>query len=519
MSLEPRTRWQYLVTAMRATYVVPLAGVIVALLLKYATPLVAVLAFLQGYALIVLAFGSLLWAVALLIALLNQVRPPEDDGPEKSGSFYVAGLWITVGILPLLASVITIVFILWGVPKLATYSVGYGLGASLLIWFVILAPCCQLLAGPESANARQCADLKQRRLELDKQLQCDPTLTHCVAESARTQVKDGLIEFDDQLKGRGAQWMRGTGYINLWMLVHRAEEALILCSATETVVSGALSDFLRLKGSKIEQAETIQDSIKQAVTVLKPDALKYLGRDSSTAHSGTPSSASASPSDEMLARLVLRSARQAINQYRDSLWEGIVRARNQLLIAMTAVSLVAYAGLIVLIAGQFPPQVGQTGQASVPASFTDGQRLLVQSIFAALIFFLVGAGVGLFNRLRLSWAAGSAVEDYGLAMTRLLVTPVFSGIAAVLGVLLIGFLQIKLTGINLGPEAPTGQLPALEQIFSLTPSSTAPDNRIGLLLAAVFGLTPELLVQVLQKQTERIKTEISSSELQGSIKS
>ena len=37
----------------------------------------------------------------------------------------------------------------------------------------------------------------------------------------------------------------------------------------------------------------------------------------------------------------------------------------------------------------------------------------------------------------------------------------------------------------------------------------------GVLLAAVFGLAPELLVGMLQKETERLQIEMKSSELQG----
>jgi len=50
----------------------------------------------------------------------------------------------------------------------------------------------------------------------------------------------------------------------------------------------------------------------------------------------------------------------------------------------------------------------------------------------------------------------------------------------------------------------------LDQVFSLE------TNRIGLLVAALFGLTPELVVGALRKQTDTIKKELSSTEAAAS---
>ncbi len=103
---------------------------------------------------------------------------------------------------------------------------------------------------------------------------------------------------------------------------------------------------------------------------------------------------------------------------------------------------------------------------------------------AGVAFYLVGALVGLFNRLRGEADSDSAVEDYGLALARLVHTPLFSGLAAVSGVLLTAILA-GFSGVATTSSG-TASASLLSDIFKLNPGS--------LLLAALFGLTPGLLI-------------------------
>src|SRR5204863_1179866 len=58
-----------------------------------------------------------------------------------------------------------------------------------------------------------------------------------------------------------------------------------------------------------------------------------------------------------------------------------------------------------------------------------------QTIRAAAGLYLVGAVVGLFNRLYADAKKEAEVNDYGLSTARLITAPLLSGLAAVLGVM------------------------------------------------------------------------------------
>jgi hypothetical protein len=129
---------------------------------------------------------------------------------------------------------------------------------------------------------------------------------------------------------------------------------------------------------------------------------------------------------------------------------------------------------------------------------------------AAALFFLFGAAVGLLSRLRAESQSDKAVDDYGLAAARLLTAPLFSGLAAILGVLVVALTNLSLGGLSLGPTgATTSQAPLLVDVFNVS------KNPNGFLVAALFGLTPGLLIDYLQAETNRFKKGIRTSEATG----
>jgi hypothetical protein len=287
-----------------------------------------------------------------------------------------------------------------------------------------------------------------------------------------------------------------------------------------------------------------------------------------------------------LARAVLRTVRRAINEFRDDRWSGMVVARNRLFGTMIFTGLTAYALLAIAIISGAPKT----------------------AIAAASAFYLVGATIGLLSRLRSESQSDSGVEDYGLSTARLITLPLFSGLAAIGGVVLMAMLPG--TSAVLAPVAPltittastlttgvvgtaysqtlqatggtppyswsaaavpegfklsaTGELTAqptapvttnftaqvsdstgltAKKLFILTVDNASAEssgrgsppaktlaspsvtrippledifdlrkNVIGLLLAAVFGLTPGLLFDRLQQQADRYKADLKSSE-------
>jgi hypothetical protein len=355
----------------------------------------------------------------------------------------------------------------------------------------------------------------------------------------------------------GPEWIIGTGFVDAWMQLHGAEEALFYVAPKEHLVGQALNDEMRLKDSRIANHDDMLFKLRWAVVQLG-------GKDYLTPSPQPPALPENTEANVPQARAVLREIRHAINEFRDARRDGLVRARNYL----------SWTGLL----------TGAFGYALL------GTAILVQVprefVVAAVVFYLVGASVGLFNQLRTSAtnAGTQTEEDFGLSRAQLVYSPVLSGLAAVFGVVLTALLYASLTGsviVYQAPLAPTStpaptaeptpggdqaaaespeadsetspaageetaeepspaagdesaevpsptatsesdqeqpmaplgvaspdQLPRLIDIFDLT------RNRFGLVLAAVFGLVPGLLVDRLQGVANRYKADLSSTSTQ-----
>jgi hypothetical protein len=297
------------------------------------------------------------------------------------------------------------------------------------------------------------------------------------------------------------------------------------------VIGEALLDEMRLKGSRIENNEDFLAKLHQCVTAIDPESYLYLTPRTSSPSGGpgggTNSQATtsqASSRSQAQARVVLRTIRQAINGYRDDRRAALVRARNRLVWTGTITGVAAFAMLVLAVLVQVRPA----------------------AIVAAVVFYLIGAVVGLFNQLRRESRATSAIEDFGLSRARLFYAPLLSGLAGIGGVLVTALLYGALNGPIIsypaeafvtaqtatpvatavgttGAGAPpsdageasnddedrdVSRIPALRSVFDLDA------NRSGLLLAAVFGLTPDLLVDRLQNRANRFKADLQSSTAQ-----
>jgi hypothetical protein len=197
----------------------------------------------------------------------------------------------------------------------------------------------------------------------------------------------------------------------------------------------------------------------------------------------TPSDVTAPPShrDEVVMKEVIREVRHAVNVYRTSHASALIRAKARLLKAILITGIAADVLLALAVLMQVPRS----------------------ALATAAVFFLVGGVVGLFNRLRLEGDGGPAMtSDYGLFDARLLGTLLISGLAGVGGVFLVSAAPLANVANGSGADA----VMPLSQVFSLD------ENRVGLLVAALFGLTPELIVGQLRKQTDALKKELSSTE-------
>ncbi len=289
---------------------------------------------------------------------------------------------------------------------------------------------------------------------------------------ASKEVLDCRDAISKKLIKKSPGWVTASGYINLWKEMHDAEEALIDIMPREVVVADAIYDEMRIQDSKIDNSDELLRKLRLAVSTLDQSAKSYL-QPSPTSTQGASAIPSAAPVEtgavsdvsEMQGRSILREVRHALNEFRDDRWEAIVRVRNQFVCTMILTGLTLYVLL------QFTILAG----VSQPAMIT------------ATAFYLVGALVGLFGRLYNESQTSKSIDDYRLALARTVATPMFAGLAAVGGVLL------------------TQKLTSLGDIFD-------PKNILsGLIVAAVFGLTPSLLIGVLQKQSEQYKTDLKST--------
>ncbi len=454
-------------------------------------------------------FGALLLMVLCVVPVARQ----EVD----SDSRLVAGLVATAALIPIsVAEAITvIVYIvpLHGPGWHWAHSLALLVGsiAGLGVWWVWAAA-----AGghttPALQNARIYAELRGRYDELKATYDALPpeppgNLSLEARQSrsaARETVRDHLIALTGQLGlggcrrfSHGLRWVLATGYINAWYRLHRGEEALIMIRPLDQVLAGAFYDEMRLQGSDIPNSDSLLRKLHWAVTQLSPQAAGALTALtlSGAAQTQTAAPAPAAPAADggLAARSALREVRRAIEEYRDAAWDGLVRQRNHILESVIYTRLAAYVLLAIVILLAVPRR----------------------ALLAAAVFYLVGAIVGLFKRLRPAVESESQVEDYGLATAALIQTPLFSGLAAIGGVALTALLLDPILGSSLAPSASHAvhASPTLSSVFNLN------RNRGGLVVAAIFGLTPELLITRLLVQAKGYKKAIGGSEAAQTTKS
>jgi hypothetical protein len=116
---------------------------------------------------------------------------------------------------------------------------------------------------------------------------------------------------------------------------------------------------------------------------------------------------------------------------------------------------------------------------------------------AGLGYYLVGSVVGLFTRLRNEANAETGIDDFGLSLARLVAAPLLAGLAGVLGVVL-----ISMTTATQNNQ----QASALVDAFNVTKTP------LNVVTAAIFGLSPALLIDRLTQKSEQYKQDLKSSE-------
>ncbi len=447
---------------------------------------------------------------------------------KPQSATYWASLVLTGSIvpLPIAAAIITATFYITRPDKEIIVSLLFtkalvvfaGILGTLLLWLFIALPFKRFTIF-DTANVRSASHLRRHILVLKSILKLsyeqvnsvgnaggvDKTLRAFRAANpedydlALDTVCSCLLETNRQIENGNLSWIMGSGYIGMWNFVQRAEEALLAIAPREYVIREALHDEASVDGSTIADRAYILSNIKTSIKVLSPSAAVYLKSLSVQDRTVLPTSNNAidtvapptpvlpaqnlvlNPTTELEARNALRDVRQTLNEFRSGLWEGLVTQRNQLVGTALITALLTFVLLFVAIAAD----------------------INVEAMKAALIFYLVGAIVGLFSRLYTESQNDSAVDDYGLTVARVVVTPLISGLAAIAGVLVIAVLSINI--LNAPGTGVGGGLPQLINVYDIV------QNRQGIIIASLFGLTPNLLMNILQQKADDAKAQLKGS--------
>lgn len=400
-------------------------------------------------------------------------------------------------------------------------------GVAALTMGLLMAGCHRpFFTAPDQAHPQSFAELRQRLDSLTSQLRVLSRRSAMDASSSQQLALDEAAAhqraLERDLARGGPHWIIGTGYVDALTRLHRAEEALILVQPAEDVVTGALFDELRLAGSTVPERERLLGKLRAAVQALSPGAACYLNEPSisrrrpetvelqavpSTAGAASTSAAVGGIHQTTQARMVLQGVRRAINDFRDESRARLIRSRCRLLGTLTCTGIITY----VLLAFAITASQGRTELGSNP-------------IAAAAAIYLVGAVVGLFNRLYMESGDEAAGEDYGLSKTRLLLTPMLSGLAAVGGVMIVGMLS-GIVDINAFTPAPSMTADAMAggegvqaqgaqvkaAVLGLGDIFSLEKYPFGLVLASIFGLTPKSFLQRLQRASEQSKLNLQST--------
>jgi hypothetical protein len=317
---------------------------------------------------------------------------------------------------------------------------------------------------PEKGNIQSYSLIETRLKELDARIELLQTMEQDTCNTATKQTLTcGLKEAQEVRRlvdailvspSGGYQWISGAGYVRVLRLIYQIEEAIIEAETTPMLIRDAMHDQDALLGSNIHNSKKLGSDLTQAIKDLE-------------AEQGGQNKA-----DQIRARTIIHHSRHAINDFRITRLFELVQQRSNLVLAIIVTGVITY--LLVCLA------------------LLSSNAALSDILQAGTAYFIVGAAAGLFGRLYSVSNADRASNDYGLSIARVNATAHLSGIAGIGGV----FVSIALLTIA---NAKIGNaLPAFT--FSLP----------NLLIAATFGLTPNLLIKNLQKQAEKSISDLES---------
>ena len=329
-----------------------------------------------------------------------------------------------------------------------------------------------------------------------------PTLVRLEAEVSELKLVLGMTAPDSAAPSPGpltagfialADWRSGAGYTELYRRINAIGAQALLVCPLEDLRESARNDYLRLTNSNVPGRDTLQYQLKQAVSQLGDDPETFFERPATLESKPATKGSLSDPAESDIrdGRSRVKAVRSAVAGYRNSRFDGIVRERARTGWTVFAASTVAYAALALAVMAHAD----------------------TEAVTGAMILFLIGALVGLLNQLSLVSDSVSEVEDYGLSNLRLLQTITLSGLAAVLGLVVVVFGAASAANPDIFPPYSGArellETPDLKVLFDIQRFPLA------VAIAAVFGFTPRLLFSRLESNATRLKLDVKSSETSG----
>jgi hypothetical protein len=391
-----------------------------------------------------------------------------------------AGLSRLRASVPLLLAVPTLLLYWVAGAPLASFPTPWWtwvvLGGALVgsLLYLVLGYFSGRSATPAESHRRNFDDLRSHQDALEETLEIlgEPTKQSPISQLALKKAGGSLTTVQAALGDArpGEGWATGESYCSAWVELHRAEEQLLLVRDPAAVIAEAEMDVQRLVGSRIPKGErdAFQKKLEDAIKVLRSES------------EGAPTS------EQLEARERIRTVRQAINEYRDDRYDGLVRLGISLRRWRLMLGFVVYALFVMAIIAVDP-----------------GRHLGLVESFA--VYYVVGAGAGIMNEIWKRRRTRPEVDDYGVTHARFLLVPALSGSAACAGVFLFG-------------------LVADSSLLDLVKVPVTVDySRMSLLttpalavVAAIFGLAPGRLFAALDTHADALTNDIGASEAAGS---
>ena len=408
------------------------------------------------------------------------VRSSTSDDHKPVGNRYFGSLVLVAAIIPLpfLAGFITLLVYLSpsSLPEIALFQwlgssnlvIILGLIITLILWLLLAIPCTYFARAEggrpsDYASLRTAAGVLRQQFEVFKceraiQVASEPA----TAEQYNATIADiesNFRNFDNGFKDTGLPWVSYSGYVSMWDRINKVNEAMVDILPGKALIESANNDILSLTDSDVPNSKCLLISLNDAICTLRSSSK---GPQNSTAtYDGQDSR-----QGEQIARANIRQVKSALHKFTNNRWDGLVRARSQLMGTAFLTSIFTYIFVIIAIL--------------VPVPGTN--------IIHAMVFYFLGAIVGLFGRLFDERNTDKVIDDYGLGTTRIIVTPFISGLAVLIGLLFV------------------------------TSSSNTTLYEItlqNLVFAAILGFAPNILISTLQSKSEEIKGQLKGANPSG----